>query len=156
MQKNKFLFCISLITLFFFSACCDKTFCNAVKPGFENTIYFSFNTDLNNNGFLASELDTIWLEKYNKSSFTNMIERLRVDAVVVLGEDAKPEFKDYNYVLTTPDTAFRFEISDIQIGGETFTNKCTSCYHNTKKLCTVNGIIQDRSGSNEYIILKKP
>lgn len=151
------LFSLTLFLGILLSGCCDKTFCNQVQPGFENTFYFTFNTDPLNQGFSVQELDTIWLQKHTKGRlFDSPLEKLTVSTVVMIGEDDKPDFVNYDYVLTTPDTAFRFEITDLVVAGETFTNRCSSCYYNTKKECKINGMLTNRSGSNEYIVLSKP
>lgn len=156
---NRWHILVGLIaSLLGLSNCCDKSFCSTHPGGFEDTFYLALNTDsLRGKPFPLSELDNVYLDKYPKNDLSApRISRVDADIVTLLGDDATIDFKDYDYVLTNDIGSFRFEITKIEIDGETFKNKCSSCYYNTQKVCTVNGMIYDRSGSLDYIYLFKP
>jgi hypothetical protein len=150
-----FLTVLGLIGL---SACCDKSFCASQESGYQDSFFFSFLTDsTKGNAFTPQEIDTVYLRKYTKGQVSTgtIIEQLSVAQVVILGEDGT-DFENYDYTITNPSRSFEFRITNLVVQGEEFSNKCSSCYYNTKKTCDVEGISYDRSGSNAYIILNKP
>ncbi|MBX7240670.1 MAG: hypothetical protein K1X92_02895 [Bacteroidia bacterium] len=158
-MKKSLLYIIMLFILTLgLQSCCDKSFCSAHPGGFEDTFYLALNTDsLLGKAFTGPELQKIYLDKYPKNGLNSpVISRANADIVTLLGDDDNQDFKNYDYVLTNEGGTFRFEITDLAVGGEEFKNKCSSCYYNTQKTCKVNGMIYDRSGSMDYIVLFKP
>ncbi len=158
MKRILFLGLMSFLLIVGLQSCCDKSFCSSHPGGFEDTFYLALNTDsLLGKTFTGAELQKIYLDKYPKNGLTSpMISRANADIVTLLGDDENKDFKNFDYVLTNEGGTFRFEITDLVVNGETFKNKCTSCYYNTQKTCKVNGMIYDRSGSLDYIVLFKP
>lgn len=139
------------------NACCDKNICDDNSVWFQNTLYFSFDTDiLNGNGFMTHELDTIYLRKYDKGQAANgpVLEDLTVTQSVMIGDDFTP-FDGFDYVITSPRKAFEYKITDIVVEDIQYQDKCNNCLKNKVKTLKVNGIIYDRSGSNQYIVLFK-
>ena len=145
-----------LFILISISACCSTQFCDMHPQGFEDAITFSFNIDgINGTGYTLNELDTIYLDKHNKGKINEpRLDRKTVEQVIILGED-NTDYENFDYVITAPRDSFRYEITNIELAGDNYKNKCSECYYNKKKTFLINGIIYDRSGSNEYIILNK-
>ncbi len=122
--------------------------------GFEDALTFSFDVNATT-GYTLQDLDTIYLDKYTKGQLNDpRLDRKTVQQVFILGEDST-DFENFDYIITAPRDSFHYEITNIVVGGESFQNKCSSCYYNKQKTFLINGIIYDRSGSNEYVILNK-
>lgn len=154
---NKVGLIAGLCILILLSACCDKNICADKNTGFQNTLYFSFNTDIQNgNGFMAHEIDTIYLRKYDKGQAANgpVLEELTVTQSVAIGDDNTP-FDGFDFVIASPRNEFLYKITDIVIEDMIYEDKCNKCLKNKVKTFKVNGVIYDMSGSNEYVVLFK-
>ncbi|KAA9332052.1 hypothetical protein F0P96_11205 [Hymenobacter busanensis] len=149
-------FCALLIATGLVAACsCDGAECSPCNP-YEDDVVLRFDLDSLHGGFRRSDLQTAYMVRYARNDFARPLDTLhynrpndgrpdyrRLDGFSALAFAVRPDgepraFSSYSYRVVLPRPARTYDVTDIELAGETGKG-CCACYQNTRKRFRLNG-----------------
>ncbi|MBF9221524.1 hypothetical protein [Hymenobacter ruricola] len=132
---------------------CKEQTCDCFSE-FEDSIRLAFDVDSLHGGFRKAELGGVYVVRYAKPNFATPLDTVREQPRqngltfyqygIVLNYLFEPrggeyDISRYNYAVVLPAIGRRYQLSELELAGETLGNKCCRCYRNTRKRFQLDG-----------------
>ncbi|RYU79301.1 hypothetical protein [Hymenobacter persicinus] len=163
-----------LLLLLLVSACnCNNKICDCFSEG-EDLVQFTFDTDSLQTGFRKAEINSAYVVRYRAPGFATPLDTVRQRS----GPDRMPQFYQFGYAALTlnalfaprpdqpgaPFTAYsyrivvpaanrRYDVTELELAGETRGSRCCQCYRNTRKSLRLDGTYLAAEGPDRLLPL---